>query len=147
MRYNECVRKGLLRRTKPDLEKASRSMEIARERLKEAEVSFRKGIYSGSLVLSYSAMFHAARALLFRDGWSEKSHACVVAYLREKYVNERKLEQKYVSMLDSCRAERHETLYGLETSVLDEDAERMVRKAREFVKRMEEIVGEGREKN
>lgn len=140
MRYADCMREGLLRKTKPDLRKAHRSLEIADQRLKEAEVSLENGILSGSLILSYTAMFHAARAVLFRDGWAEKSHVCVVAYLRERYVKAGKLEQRYLSMLDASRMERHETLYGLETEISDEDAEHMLVRAKEFVAKIAEIV-------
>lgn len=143
MRYGDCIREGLLKKVKPDVGKAHKSLEIANQRLKEAEASLRNGILSGSLVLSYTAMFHAARAVLFRDGWAEKSHACVVAYLREKYVKGRKLEQKYLSMLDMSRVERHETLYGLEVTISGEDAEHILAKAREFVTKIDEIVRRG----
>lgn len=140
MRYEDCVREGLLRRTKPDLRKARRALEIARRRLEEAESSLKSGIFTGSLVLAYSAMFYAARALLFRDGWTEKSHACVVAYLRTKYVKAGKLEQRYLSMLDTARIERHETLYGLETTVAREDAAHMIDRAKEFLAKITEIL-------
>lgn len=92
------------------------------------------------MVLSYSAMFHAARALLFRDGWTEKSHACVVAYLRARYVSRGKLERRYLAMLDAARLERHETLYGLEVTVAREDAELTLRAAREFVSRVAKLI-------
>lgn len=140
MRYGDCIREGLLKKTKPDLRKAQRSLEIADQRLKEAEASFKNGILSGSLILSYTAMFHAARAVLFRDGWAEKSHVCVVAYLRARYVKAGKLEQRYLSMLDTSRMERHETLYGLEATISGEDVEHMLVKAKEFVAKIAEIV-------
>jgi len=140
MRYGDCIRERLLRRTKPDPRKAQRSLEIANQRLKEARASLENNIPSGSLILSYTAMFHAARAVLFRDGWAEKSHVCVVAYLRERYVKAGKLEQRYLSMLDASRMERHETLYGLEATVSSEDAERLLVKAREFVAKIAEVV-------
>ena len=141
MDYGECLREGLLRKMKPDLRKASRSLEIAKERLKEAEASFENAIFSGALILSYTSMFHAARGLLFRDGWAEKSHVCVVAYLREKYVKAGKLEQRYLSMFDAGRVERHETLYGLETDISREDTEYALAKAREFLAKISEIIG------
>ncbi|MBS7643817.1 hypothetical protein KEJ26_04520 [Candidatus Bathyarchaeota archaeon] len=36
-------------------------------------------------MLAYSAMFHAARSLLIRDGVGEKSQVCVVRYLEDEY--------------------------------------------------------------
>ncbi len=141
MRLEDCTREGLLRRTKPDPRKAVRSLEIAKLRLEEAEASLKGDIFSGSLILSYTAMFHAARGLLFRDGWVEKSHVCLLAYLRERYVRVGKLEQRYLSMLDASRIERHETLYGLEATISREDAGHALSKAKEFVSKIAEILG------
>lgn len=115
-------------------------MEIAGQRLKEAGTSFKNGVYSGALILSYTAMFHAARAVLFKDGWAEKSHVCVAAYLKERYVQTEKLERRYLSMFDTGRIERHETLYGLEATTSSEDAEHVLNKAKEFVTKVAEIV-------
>ncbi len=115
---------------------------VATDRAPEAQGSCEgvQEFYTGALVLSYSAMFHAARALLFRDGWTEKSHACVVAYLRARYVSRGKLERRYLAMLDAARLERHETLYGLEVTVAREDAELTLRAAREFVSRVAKLI-------
>jgi len=78
-------------------------------------------------------MFHAARALLFRDGFTEKSHVCLIEYLREKYVKAGRMSEALVNALDSARAERHETLYGLETRIGKKDAEYSLEKAKEFL--------------
>jgi uncharacterized protein (UPF0332 family) len=59
-------------------------------------------------------MFHAARALLFRDGITERSHICIILYLQENYVKPGKLEQGFVNALNSLRIERHNEFYGLE---------------------------------
>ena len=47
--------------------------------------------FSSSILASYMVMFHAARTILFFDGFREKSHACVARYLEEKYVKTGKL--------------------------------------------------------
>jgi uncharacterized protein (UPF0332 family) len=56
--------------------------EVKRQR---AQDLFDNAFFEESIVSSYTSMFQAARALLFHDGVIEKSHACVVAYLREHY--------------------------------------------------------------
>ena len=55
-------------------------------------------------------MLHAARALLFMDGVKERSHACVVVYLKERYGKDSRLV-KYFNLLDSYRISRHEIVY------------------------------------
>lgn len=57
-----------------DLEKSKRSLEVAASKLEEAEKAFKHELFDATIVLSYTAIFHAARAILFRDGIIEKSH-------------------------------------------------------------------------
>lgn len=61
MRLNECFRKRLLRRERPDLEKSKRSIEVAEAKLNEAEKAFGHGLLDATVVLAYTTMFHAAR--------------------------------------------------------------------------------------
>jgi len=133
MRLNECFRKRLLRRDRPDLEKSKRSIEVAEAKLKEAERAFSHGLLDATVVLAYTAMFHAARAILFKDGIVEKSHVCLIVYLREEYVNTGRLSESLINTLDSIRIDRHETLYGLETESSEKDARYCLNKAREFL--------------
>ena len=79
--YNDCIKENLLRKIPPSKNKASQSLKKAKEWLSESEKSL-KGDASGSSILaSYMAMFHAARSILFFDGYREKSHACIARYL------------------------------------------------------------------
>jgi uncharacterized protein (UPF0332 family) len=103
--------------------------ELKKERAQDlAENNF----FEESIVASYTSMFQAARALLFHDGVTEKSHACVVAYLREYYSSE--LGQDKINWLDTYRLERHESFYGLEKSNLDaHEAEDALEKSQKFL--------------
>lgn len=84
--YNACIKEGLLRKVPPSKEKALQSLKKAHEWLKDAESSLKGGAINSSIIASYMVMFHAARSILFLDGFREKSHACVARYLEEKYV-------------------------------------------------------------
>ena len=79
MRLNACFRKRLLRRERPDVEKSRRSIEVAQAKLNAAEQAFSHGLLDATVVLAYTTMFHAARAILFKDGIIEKSHVCLIA--------------------------------------------------------------------
>jgi len=119
MRVDDCFEKRLLRRTKPDPLKVTKALEMAEVKKERAIDLFDSDFFEESIVASYTCMFHAARAILFHDGIIEKSHACVVAYLRENYSS--KLGQNMISWLDTYRLERHESFYGLEKATIDED--------------------------
>lgn len=122
-----------MRRDRPDLEKSKRSIEVAEAKLNEAERAFSHRLLDATVVLAYTTMFHAARAILFKDGIVEKSHVCLIEYLREKYVNTGRLSESLINTLDSIRIDRHETLYGLETESSEIDARYCLNKAREFL--------------
>lgn len=112
MNIEDCLAEGLLKREQPDIGKARRSLDVARHKLELAQREVDAGIYENAVVTAYTAMFHAARALLFRDGYKERSHYAVYVYLKEKYGD--RIEQKFISELNFMRMERHDAMYGLE---------------------------------
>ena len=140
MRLKDCYDKGLLRKRRPDKEKSRRALEIAGADVDRAYELMESGFHAESRLLSYTGMFGAARALLYRDGVFERSHVCVVEYLRRRYTDEHILGANYISWLDTMRVERHESLYGLERAeVTREEAEDSHEKAGKFVERIREI--------
>jgi len=92
--FNECMKKGLIRKTIPSRGKASKSLEASLKWLDESEKNLQSNALRSSLLSAYLAVFHAARSILFFDGYREKSHACIARYLEEKYVRSGLLESK-----------------------------------------------------
>lgn len=133
MRLNECFEKRLLRKERPDLEKSRRSIEVAEAKIGEAEKALKVGLTDAAVIFAYTAMFHAARSVLFKDGIIEKSHVCLVEYLREKYVRKGRLSEALTTSLDHMRVDRYETLYGLDVKSSEKDAEYGLKKAKEFL--------------
>ncbi|MEM5843387.1 MAG: HEPN domain-containing protein [Candidatus Aenigmatarchaeota archaeon] len=136
----KCFEKGLIRKTLPSKEKALKSIHKARKWLEEAKKNFKFRLFDSCLVSSYSAMFHAARALLLKDGFREKSHYCLARYIEEKYINTKKLNRIVLDLLDRFRELRHEDLYELEFSATREDAEEAIKNAELIIKEIEKLV-------
>lgn len=139
-RFQDCLNKRLLRRDKPDNQKAIRALEIAKERLLDAEISFGAEIHSAAILLSYASMFHASRALLFKDGFTEKSHYCLIEFVREKYIKTGLINSRFSYLLNNAREERHEVLYGLEKTETKQDAEHIVKTAKEYLQEVTKII-------
>jgi len=137
--YNDCMREGLLRKIPPSKDKATQSLKKAREWLKEAENSLKGDAFNSSILASYMVMFHAARAILFFDGFREKSHACVARYLEEKYVKTGKLNKKWVELLDHNREIRHNDQYNLSFFSTKEEAENALKSANDFFAEMDNL--------
>ena len=101
-------------------------------------------LYESALISGYSAMFHTGRALLFKDGYQEKSHYAVYVFIKERYGGI--LETKYLTELNSLRIQRHEVMYGIEEEKrkeIDEvEAEEIISTAKGFLKVVKQLVEE-----
>jgi uncharacterized protein (UPF0332 family) len=89
----------MLRKVEPSRTKSEQSLLQARDWLSEAEKNLEAEALRSAISSAYLAVFHSARALLFRDGVREKSHYCIGLYL-QKYVVEGTLEEEVQEGID-----------------------------------------------
>ncbi len=136
----ECFEQGLLRKTTPSEEKGMMSLGKSRAVLEEAEKNLGVEAFDSCVTSSYMAMFHAARAILFRDGFREKSHYCLARYL-DLYVERGALEQKWVDLLDRIRDLRHAGQYDFMHASTEEEAKSILKVAHAFVDRLDLLLG------
>ena len=134
----DCFKFRLLREIKPDKDKSKKSMEMAKKRLEEAENALKFKFFNYSILESYMAMFHSARALLYEDGIQEKSHFAIFVYLKEKYSS--RMPLNVINFLNIHRIERHETMYGLEYKPNEDDALIALNDGKSFVKEVEKAL-------
>lgn len=110
MNLSECFKKGLLVKRRVSKETVENTAQLAEHTIERAEGNLNIRYFDVAFALAYQAMLHAARALLFSDGIKERSHACVVVYLKDKYGKDPQLT-RYLNILDSYRISRHEVVY------------------------------------
>ncbi len=132
--FDECVSGGLLRKMPPSARQAEEQMKKSGVLLSEAKAALQGGNPNTAVIGAYSAMLDAARAVLFRDGWREKSHACVARYLEAKYAKE--MGTAAIDLFDEYRDKRHKTMYSGDYYPDIEEATRVVRFADEFVRKI-----------
>ena len=140
-KIEDCFRKGLLRRVEPSLNKSKESIKEAREWLSEARKNLAAEAFKSAISSLYLAIFHSARAVLFRDGVREKSHYCVGVYL-EKYVEQGVLEEDWVLIFDRIRSVRHTDQYSFQVHPSKEEVESGIDIAGKFMNRMETLLSE-----
>lgn len=141
IRIDDCFREGLLKRTMPDKEKARISLKMSEKKLSKSREALEKEISEASIIFSYSSMFHAARALFFNDGITERSHICVSVYVRENYSRKGLLDQGFLNTLDELRRLRHKEFYGLSVSgISKEEASEFLGDASDFIKAVRRIL-------
>ena len=135
MNLDECFEKNLLKKARPSKRKMESSLKTAKHHLENAKKVFKMEIYDLAFISSYNAMFHSARAVLFNDGIIERSHVCIVEYLR----NKKMFPQRHVNLLDMYRVKRHATQYGLEVSIRKKEAKMSIENAEEFIHAVEKL--------
>ena len=133
MNTRDCFKEGLLRTTTPSPEMAQKEMDNSSKYLADAKRCLQEGMPEMAVVAVYTSMFHASRALLFRDGIRERSHICVIAYLVEYYSG----LKPHIRTLDIYRRSRHMMLYGVDVSAVTEDARQGILAAGQFQKAVE----------
>ena len=138
--FDDCIREGLLRKIPPSKEKAEGSIKAAGRWLEEAETNLKNGTLNSAALSAYLAMFHSARAILFFDGFREKSHYCIARYLEENYAKKNLLENKWVELLDHNRELRHTSQYDISFFTSKEEAESMIKTAKDFVERIKTLL-------
>ncbi|MCX6768997.1 MAG: HEPN domain-containing protein [Candidatus Micrarchaeota archaeon] len=139
----DCIRKGLIRKMPPDLQKAQNSIRIAEMKLSSAKEQSKAGFHESAFITAYTSMFHSARALLSRDGFKERSHYCIYIYISEKYAG--RIGMKYLNELNSMRMIRHKVMYGDEEEVRireveETEAESSIRIAEGFLGEVKKLL-------
>lgn len=139
MNLRECFKKGLLVKGRASEATVESTIRLTKHSIERAKGNFNMGYFDVAFTLAYQAMLHAARALLFRDGIKERSHACVVVYLKEKYRRNSRLI-KYFNLLDSYKISRHEIVYR-GGNISREEASSAIEDAKDFLNTVENILG------
>lgn len=138
--YKVCLKQGLLRKVPKSKQKAQNSIFAANKWLDEAKNNLAGGSLNSCVLTCYLAMFHAARSILFRDGFREKSHACIARYLEGIYVKKDQLEKKFIDLLDHHRELRHQNQYGFQLFTSEEDCKNAVDTAESFLSEMRKLL-------
>lgn len=142
MMIEDLIKKGNLVKTVPDLQKAQKSLILAEDKIEKAKQELDAEIFDSSLISSYTAMFHTARAFLFKDGYKERNHYAVYEYLRETRSD--KIEQKYINELNILRTIRHRVIYGDENvdirEIQYEEAHTAIKMAEAFLKEARKLI-------
>ncbi|PKL69003.1 MAG: HEPN domain-containing protein [Methanobacteriales archaeon HGW-Methanobacteriales-1] len=136
---DNCIKKGLLRKVEPSKAKSQLSIKESYKWLDESLKTIDSGAYSSAQLSIYLIFFHAARAVLFRDGIREKSHYCIGVYL-DAYYQKGFLEERWVILFDRIKSSRHAGPYSFQTEPTKKEVESELKSAKDFVKRIEDLL-------
>ena len=139
-KVEDCFEQGMLKRIKPNMNYAKQSVKQEEHFLEESSELIEGNMKDMAFIALYSASFHAARALLFRDGVKERSHYCVSKYIEEKYAEKELITMRHAVILDSLRGRRNDIQYSLEPTELDEDLGEIHTEVESFLERVKKIL-------
>ena len=128
-----------LTRFRVSSEMIEKELEGAQYDLNGAKNSLEREDYKWATVQGYYSMFHAAKALLYTNGYREKSHRALVTALNELYVKTGKLESDHLENLKPAMDLREEADYSMTFS--ETGARELARYAETFLTRVKEILG------
>ena len=137
MDVEKYVLEGRLRKIKPAEDLAAKEFKEAEYDFSGAKRAFDEEDFKWATVKAYYAMFHSAKAVLFKNGLQEKSHY-VIGEVLEELSKDGKLESSFVDDFRAALAARTEADYHYEYS--EKSAEQLVEIAEEFLERMKKLV-------
>jgi uncharacterized protein (UPF0332 family) len=109
MRFEECLEKGLIKKDPSAGERAESSLMIAERFLRSSNRNLEIDEYEMAEMAAYNSAFHAARALLFAKGYTERSHFCLGVALGGLYKGK---IIDHLKTFDKIRLSRHNVQYG-----------------------------------
>ena len=116
-----------------------KELSVAKSDLWDAKAGYENERYKWSTIQAYYAMFHAARALIYSQGYREKSHYCLAVALRALFVDEGTLDAQSVRDFLSAMNLREGADYEAEFS--QSGAKAVIASAEKFIVKAIAILG------
>jgi uncharacterized protein (UPF0332 family) len=135
--FERCVKERHLIKMKASNEMIQKEIASSEYDLERSKESIKDEDYKWASVQAYYSMFHAAKALVLKKGYREKSHYCLMVAIRELFVKDGTMKEEDADTLELCMHLRHEADYGL---IYDQDsAEAAFRYAQQFLSKTKKI--------
>ncbi|MBU4332372.1 HEPN domain-containing protein [Patescibacteria group bacterium] len=115
-------------------------MSRAKENIEAAEILFEKKSYRGAVSRAYYGFFEAASAALITKGFFAKTHAGVIYLFEQHFVRTNEVPAKFSRFFREAKEAREEADYKFLEKTTKEDAERIIKTAKEFIEVIEKSV-------
>lgn len=136
--FIKCLTQEKIREFSRGRELFRKELDLAAADLARGWNTFKDGDYKWATVQAYYSMFHSARALLYRNNYREKSHACLIEAIRVMYVSKGLLAAPIIeSMQEAKRLREDADYYGDYSEAVAKD---LLANAEVFYKAASKIV-------
>lgn len=138
--FEQCIKERHLIKMRASNEMIQKEITSAEYDLERSKESIKDEDYKWASVQAYYSMFHAAKALVLKKGYREKSHYCLMVAIRELFVKEGTMSEEVADTLELCMHLRHDADYGL---IYHQDsAETAIRYAQQFLSKTKKILSQ-----
>lgn len=136
--FEKCLKKHKIIQSSISNNLVNKEIQVAQKDLREAKDRLKHKSFKWSTVISYYAMFHTARALLYSKGYKERSHYCLSTALQELFVKPRILKASLNRAFLNAMNLREDADYAEEYS--KKGAQEVISYADEFLKAAKQIL-------
>ncbi len=116
-----------------------REISVAQSDLYDAKAGYGNERYKWSTIQAYYAMFHAARALIYSEGYREKSHYCLAVALKSIFVDKKTMDSQAVRDFLNAMSLREAADY--ESDFSEAGAKAVIDAAEKFIEQAIAILG------
>lgn len=131
VQFAECLKHGKIKKFSDAKGFVLKELKVAGGDLNAAQAGLRETRWKWSTIQAYYSMFHTARALLFSEGYREKSHYCLRVGIEVLFVQTNKIPEKFIDSFQTAKIMRENADYEEEFS--EEGANKLVKAAADFL--------------
>lgn len=138
LEYGDCLKKGKIKPFSRGAMLASKELETAASDLKRAKKTYKESDYKWATIQIYYSMFHGARALLYKKNLREHSHYCLIAAIKNLYVETKQLPAYLLEGLQEAKNLREDADYYNRWS--NAGCEKLLKLAEELLDKVKEVI-------
>lgn len=138
LEYDGCLKKGKIKPFSRGISLAPKEIETAASDLERAKKTYKEGDYKWATIQIYYAMFHCARALLYKKNLREHSHYCLIAAIKNLYVETKQLPAHLLEALQEAKNLREDADYYNRWS--EQGCEKLLKLAAELLSEVKNII-------
>ena len=135
--FKECLEKRKLVRFPLSKKLVEREIEQAETDLADSKDSLKVKKYKWATIQAYYCMFHAARSLIYRKGYREKSHYALMVAIKALYLGEGIIPREMLENFQTAKNLREDADYHAKYS--KQGAESLIQAAEDFLNSVKEI--------
>lgn len=136
--FRKCLERGKISAFTGGKFLVEKELRIAEEDLVDGKFGLLHGKFKWSLIQGYYSMFHTCRALLYSQGYRERSHHCLYIAINALFAEEEKIEGEFVENFKNAMLLRENADYR--ANFTESNAALVIEKAGGFLKAAKRLL-------